>query len=79
MKGMTEALAGLVTLVLLFGGLVWAVTVTDDRLGERIEEDSPDWDCRTMGNRTCGMVIGEVTYLVQFDDDGPHVIGKVEP
>lgn len=21
--------------------------------GDRIEEDDPEWDCRTMGNRTC--------------------------
>lgn len=22
--------------------------------GERIEEDDPRWDCRTMGNKVCG-------------------------
>lgn len=26
----------------------------DDGSGEYIEEDDPRWDCRTMGNRTCG-------------------------
>lgn len=33
--------------------------VTDEirtKASDPIMEDSPDWDCRTMGNRTCGPV-----------------------
>ena len=30
-------------------------------------EDSPEWECRTMGNRACGVEIGGTWYVVQFD------------
>lgn len=31
-----------------------AVREADEWRGLRVEEDSPLWDCRTMGNLTCG-------------------------
>jgi hypothetical protein len=30
------------------------VTVGDSNGDDRIDEDEPGWDCRTMGNRVCG-------------------------
>ena len=37
---------------------------------ELIQEDDPRWDCRTMGNRACGVEIQGAWYVVQFDDAG---------
>lgn len=34
-------------------------------------EDDPDWDCRTMGNRTCGVEIEGTWYLVTFENGVP--------
>lgn len=42
---------------LLFAGLYGAAHTRPERAPapvQRIEEDSPLWDCHTMGNRVCG-------------------------
>lgn len=31
-----------------------------------IHEDDPRWDCRTMGNRECGVQIGDTWYVITF-------------
>lgn len=36
-----------------------------------ITEESPLWDCRTMGNLTCGVTIEGALYLVRFEDGLP--------
>lgn len=41
--------------------LDWTESKAGVRLGEQVtcEEDMPCWDCETMGNRICGVQIGE--------------------
>ena len=44
-----------------------------------VGEDSPGWDCRTMGNLTCGVTdpdTGE-RYAVMFDDGQPVEVGPI--
>jgi len=42
---------------------------------EIIEGDDPRWDCRTMGNRTCGVPgPGGEIFLVHHDDNGEPVL-----
>lgn len=36
-----------------------------------IQEDDPNWDCRTMGNQICGVQIQGDWYNVQFHDGSP--------
>lgn len=36
-----------------------------------IHEDDPRWDCRTMGNRECGVTIQGQAYVVTFVDGQP--------
>lgn len=43
-------------------------------LDQPLTEDDPGWDCRTMGNLTCGVEINGETYLVTFDDGLPVTI-----
>lgn len=38
-----------------------------------ISEDDPRWDCRTMGNHTCGVEIEGTWYVVEFDDAGEPI------
>jgi hypothetical protein len=38
--------------------------------GQVIHEDDPRWDCRTMGNHTCGVMIEGQWYLVKFTHRG---------
>jgi len=38
-----------------------------------IEEDDPEWDCRTMGNHTCAVTMGTNDYVVTFNDAGDPV------
>lgn len=38
---------------------------------EIIYEDDPRWDCRTMGNQSCGVEIGGLWYIVVFEDGQP--------
>lgn len=48
--------AGALAWALVIGGAVVACDGPEQDGGAptRIEEDDPRWDCRTMGNRTCG-------------------------
>lgn len=41
---------------------------------EEIHEDDARWDCRTMGNRTCGVEIEGAWYVVTFDEAGLPVL-----
>lgn len=43
---------------------------------ERIEEDDPRWDCRTMGNFQCGVQIQGEWYVVTFEDGEPVGVAK---
>lgn len=43
---------------------------------ERIEEDDPRWDCRTMGNFQCGVQIQGEWYVVTFEDGEPAGVAK---
>ena len=36
-----------------------------------ITEDDPEWDCRTMGNLTCGVIIEGQSYNIRFEDGQP--------
>jgi len=45
---MKRLICGVLSLFLLFSTVVLA------QKGERITEDDPRWDCRTMGNKICG-------------------------
>lgn len=49
--------------------LVGGVAMSAGR-GERLQEDEPGWDCRSMGNRVCGPV-----YIVR-DDFGYTAYGR---
>lgn len=44
----------LLVLLALIGGFATGPWTWDSNGYERIEEDDPRWDCRTMGNRICG-------------------------
>ncbi len=46
-----------------------AVVVSPDDLSE----DSAAWDCRTMGNRECGVLVVDTWYVVTFDGRGEPV------
>ena len=35
-----------------------------------VQEDDPAWDCRVMGNRSCGVEIEGTWYVVEFDEAG---------
>lgn len=35
-----------------------------------VQEDSPLWNCRTMGNHACGVATGGVRYVIQYDATG---------
>lgn len=53
----------------------WAVETAETpeeqaQVPDAIHEDDPRWDCRTMGNRTCGVQIEDAWYVVTFDDAG---------
>lgn len=48
------AVLGVVVLVLILAGIVWAVVTVHQSLAPRIEEDMPGWVCSEMGNRVCG-------------------------
>lgn len=43
---------------------------------ERVEEDDPRWDCRTMGNFQCGVQIQGEWYVVTFEDGEPAGVAK---
>ena len=50
-------IAGIVAAIAVFGiGFGSAPTIGDTESAAtiRVEEDSPLWNCRTMGNRICG-------------------------
>ena len=56
-----RVIAPLVALVVAVAGIAFAadnlpVAAWEDTPAsvERIEKDSPEWDCATMGNRICG-------------------------
>jgi hypothetical protein len=38
-----------------------------------ISEDDPRWDCRTMGNRQCGVRVEGTWYVIAFDRSGKPV------
>ena len=38
-----------------------------------IEEDDPQWDCRTQGNHLCGTWIEGTHYIAVFDETGAPV------
>jgi len=40
---------------------------------EVVQEDDPRWDCRSMGNRTCGVTMGGADYLITFDEAGDPI------
>lgn len=49
---MKKSLAAVgITLVLVLAG---CGAGESSKQADRIEEDQPGWDCRTMGNQTCG-------------------------
>lgn len=73
-----SALAGLLTIVPLLAGPAVTNEGTPVRIvravselpagwtwgaPEPCHEDQPCWDCRTMGNRICGVEIGEAAVL----------------
>lgn len=70
----------LVTLKVILAGAVAAAIVTaepvhaaDRQLGsalDRVEEDSPDWDCVGMGNRICGPGNARGVVPGCYDDGG---------
>lgn len=43
---------------------------------ERIDDDDPRWDCRTMGNFQCGVQIQGEWYVVTFEDGEPAGVAK---
>jgi len=38
-----------------------------------IQEDDPGWDCRTMGNLSCGVEVEGEWYVITFDAKGKPV------
>lgn len=37
---------------------------------QQIREDDPRWDCRTMGNRICGLSYTGTDYVIHYDTQG---------
>lgn len=44
--------------------------------GEHIDEDDPRWDCRTMGNLMCGVLIHGTWYVVTFAGGEPVSVAR---
>ena len=63
-RTLAAAVVGLATIAV-------GVTHADARpVAPKINEDDPRWDCRTMGNRQCGVKIEGAWYVVTFDAKG---------
>lgn len=37
---------------------------------QQIQEDDPRWDCRTMGNRICGVSYAGTDYVIHYNSQG---------
>lgn len=58
--------------------LLTAITLSSCA-GSPLHEEDEGFDCRTMGNRTCGVVTDGIHYAVQYDADGVVVAVEVIP
>lgn len=63
----TAALVSLVGIPAVAGAVAEPAPV---QATQQIEEDDPGWDCRTMGNRVCGVQYASTHYVVHYDRQG---------
>lgn len=59
---MARVITGVTAFVLLAGGTLAPIAIS-----ELVTEDSPFWNCATMGNRVCGTDDG---HLVYYNESG---------
>lgn len=77
-KTLAKVVATVVAAPLILIGVSGEAIALPKRPHERpkvIHEDDPRWDCRTMGNRVCGVRTDGVLYLIKHTRNGkPYLV-----